>query len=123
MTTRHLIIGLALLLTPGAVRADDAEEQAVKAVEMLGGKLTRDEKAAGKPVAAVNLHDAKVTDDDLKELAGLKQLQALDLSENNVTDAGLKHLAAFPQLRTLNLRWTYVTDAGLKELAAVQHLQ
>src|SRR5262249_52007664 len=123
MTTRHLVIGLALLLTPAAARADDAADQAVKTIEALGGKLTRDEKVPDKPGVAVNLHDSKVTDDDLKDLAGLKQLRALDLSENNITDAGLKHLAALPQLQTLNLRWTYVTDAGMKELAKLKGLR
>src|SRR5205814_4627388 len=47
-------------------RADEAS--AVKAVEKLGGKITRDDKLPGKPVIGVNLTGTKVTDAGLKEL-------------------------------------------------------
>ena len=48
--------------------ADDAEDQAVAFVEKLGGKVTRDEKAPGRPVIIVNLSFKQVTDAGLKEL-------------------------------------------------------
>ena len=46
---------LLLVLTAVDLRADEAEEKAVKAIEKLGGKVRRDEKADGKPVVAVDL--------------------------------------------------------------------
>ena len=63
-----------------ALRADDAEDKAVAFVEKLGGKVTRDEKAPGKPVITVDLSVTQVTDAGLKELAPLQNLTALDLS-------------------------------------------
>lgn len=75
-----------------SLRADDAEDKAVAFVAKLGGKVTRDEKAPGKPVTTLNLSLGGVTDADLKELATLKNLTYLDLSHTAVTDAGLKEL-------------------------------
>ena len=43
----------AVVVLSGAVRADEAD--AVKMVEKLGGKITRDDKQPGKPVVEVNL--------------------------------------------------------------------
>jgi internalin A len=65
----------------------------------------------------------KMTDEGLKELAGLKSLQAVYIAGTQVTDAGLKELAGWKNLRTLDVRWTKVTVAGLKELARHQSLQ
>jgi hypothetical protein len=49
-------------------RADEAEDKAVEFVKKLGGRITRDDKAEGKPVIKVELGDTKVTDSVLKEL-------------------------------------------------------
>ena len=127
MTMARKMIGgfapMLMLLAAVAVRADEAEDKAVQAIEKLGGKVTRDEKAVGRPVVEVDLFNRQVADADLKELAQLKQLQSLNLHCTEVTDAGLKELAALKQLQSLNLVGTKVTDAGLKELAAVKPLQ
>jgi hypothetical protein len=69
-----------------------AEDKAVQFVEKLGGRVTRDNKASGKPVVAVNLGGTKVTDAGLKELAPLKNLTELYLTGTKVTDAGVKEL-------------------------------
>src|SRR5205085_10059504 len=71
---RAMLVGAVMLLAClfGAARADEAS--AVKAVENLGGKVTRDDKLPGKPVIGVHLHEIGVTDAALKELADLKQL-------------------------------------------------
>ena len=118
--SRLMLCGLmagVILCSSAPVRADDAEDKAVAFVEKLGGKVTRDEKAPGKPVVTVFLSGSKkVTDADLKELAALKNLTTLDLIGTEVTDAGLKELATLKNLTTLNLGFTKVTDAGLKEL-------
>src|SRR5437762_8904983 len=89
---RMVLVGVGLLLAclSGAARADEAS--AVKAVENLGGKVTRDDKLPGKPVIGVHLHEIGVTDAALKELADLKQLTWLSLTVTRVTDAGLKEL-------------------------------
>src|SRR5215471_16010582 len=83
-----VMLGLLVLAVAG--RADEAA--ALKMIEKLGGRVTRDAKIAGKPVVRVNLPLSKVTDADLKELKELKSLQYLSLSFTKVTDAGLKEL-------------------------------
>ena len=115
-------VALSGLCLCSPLRADDAEDKAVAFVEKIGGDVTRDEKAPGKPAITVNLSNTKVTDAGLKELAALKQLTTLNLGVTQVTDAGLKELAPLKQLTTLYLHDTDVTDAGLKELTALKNL-
>ena len=91
-------------------------------MERLGGQILRDETKPGKPVSQVTLLGKEVTDADLKDLAGFKELDWLTLNNTEVTDAGLKELAQFKQLTALSLRGTKVTDAGLKELAPLKGL-
>ncbi len=92
-----------LLLAAAPVRADDAEDQAEKAVQKLGGMVVRDDKDPAKPVIKVDLSFKKVTDVDLKALADLKGLRSLDLGFTGLTDAGLKELAGLQGLQTLKL--------------------
>ena len=89
---KTMLVGAVMLLAclSGAARADEAS--AVKAVENLGGKVTRDDKLPGKPVIGVNLGGlrmGKVTDAGLKELKDLKQLTSLNLYATKVTDDGV----------------------------------
>ncbi len=100
-----------------------SEAESVKVVEKLGASIYRDEKVAGKPVQEVFLSTRNVTDADLKDLAGLKDMQRLYINATKVTDAGLKDLAPLKGLQKLSLASTKVTDAGLKELAALQELR
>jgi hypothetical protein len=127
-TTHRSLTGAALLLAlaPWATvcaRADEAEDHAVKAIEKLNGRITRDQKAKGKPIIGVYLSGTDVTDGELKELAGLKQLQNLKLYGTKVTDAGLKELAGLKRLKHLSLYKSEVTDAGLKHLARFKQLK
>ena len=89
---RMVLVGVGLLLAclSGAARADEAS--AVKAVEKLGGKVTRDDKLPGKPVIGVNLGGTGVTDAGLKELKELKQLTTLGLHDAKVTADGVADL-------------------------------
>jgi len=125
MTNRlHVLAGCVLLLAAAPLLADEAEDQAVKAVEKLGGKVKRDDKDPAKPVVGVGLSGAKVTDAGLKELSALKELKELDLHAcPGVTDAGLKNLVGLKELKTLYVGGTKVTDAGLKNLATLKGLQ
>ena len=113
---RTMLVGAVMLLAclSGAARADEAS--AVKAVEKLGGKVTRDDKLPGKPVIGVSFNFKPVTDAGLKELKDLKQLTSLNLDNTKVTDAGLKELKDLKQLTSLNLYATKVTDDGVADL-------
>ena len=93
---RLLVVTLCCFVAPPIVRADPAEEAAIKAIKQLGGRVEQDGKV-------VDLSYTKVTDADLKELAALKNLTTLDLSDTSVTGAGIKELAALKNLTTLHL--------------------
>ena len=92
---RGLLVGTALVLIAprvSQVRADEAEERAVRAIEKLGGKVTRDERQRGRLVVAVELSGQDVTDATLQELAPLKQLRSVEPFEAKVTNAYFKEL-------------------------------
>jgi hypothetical protein len=107
-TTHRSLTGAALLLalapwTAVCIRADEAEDKAVKAIKKLGGRITRNMNARGKPIVSVDLRETKVTDRGLKHLAGLKQLRKLYLGATKVTDNGKADLKkALPKLEILD---------------------
>jgi len=108
---------LLSLLATAPVRGDEAEEKAVKAVEKLGGKVKRDDKADGKPVVSVDFAgNGLVTDAAMKNVKGLKNLRELNLSGTKITDTGLEELKELKNLRELILDGTRVTDAGVEDL-------
>ena len=100
LKTEAGLLVILLAMTCGAcfAHADEAEDAAVKFIQDLGGRITRDEKAPNKPIVVVQLGSTKVTDAGLKHLVGLKQLRALFLADTKVTDAGLKELVKLKQL-------------------------
>jgi internalin A len=124
MRKRLLLIAACQLLAAGPVYADDAEDAAAKAIEKLGGAVTRDDADAAHPVVAVILAASPTTDAQLKALAALKAVRTLDLTVClGVSDEGMKHVAGLKGLETLNLGYTGVTDAGLKRLAGLSGLR
>jgi len=68
----------------------------------------------------------KSSDEQIKELASLKQFKhliALDLTYSGITDKGMKELARFERLKALKLRnVSAVTQAGITELAGLKEL-
>jgi hypothetical protein len=121
MMTRPLLrgLGLVLLLIPGDLRADEAEERAVQMVQKLGGKIDREGKSVDQPIVTIDLSGRNLAEADLKQLAGLNRLYRLDLSRTGVTDRGLKALAPLQRLGVLDLSETKVTDAGLTRLLQI----
>ena len=78
------------------------QDRAVSFVESLGGEVTRDDKAPGKPVVGVKLSETQVTDAGLKDLAPLTKLTHLALPGTAVTDAGVEKLRkALPKCQIL----------------------
>ena len=123
MTIRLALAAAVFVAAP--LYAGEAEDAAVKAVEKLGGSVTRDDQDPAHPVVAEALVASPlVTDSGLKELAAFKGLKALDLPLClGVTDKGMKHVAALTGLEAQDLGYTQVTDAGLKDLAALKGLK
>ncbi|HEY7311294.1 MAG TPA: protein kinase [Gemmataceae bacterium] len=76
----------------------------------------------GMKLTGLDLRHTNVSDADVKNLAGQKNLQTLSLWGTKVTDAGLKELAGLKSLQWLSLENTGVTDVGLKKLAGLQNL-
>jgi len=68
-------------------------------------------------------NQAKITDDDLRQVAGLTELESLRLAGTGLTDAGLNHIAAAKSLRELDVSKTAVTDRGLASLASLAALE
>ncbi|MEO6786028.1 MAG: c-type cytochrome domain-containing protein [Chthoniobacteraceae bacterium] len=70
----------------------------------------------------LNLGGVRLTDEDLANIAGLKNLEVLHLDSTPITDAGLAHVGTLESLISLNLFGTAITDAGLQHLAGLRHL-
>lgn len=64
----------------------------------------------------LHLNDARVDDQWLRDLQGMKHVEMLSVRSANVTDAGLVELKKFPNLLELNLVDTQATDDGLAAL-------
>lgn len=118
---RFLAAVVAILIMAPASLAD--ESSALKAIEKVEGKVTRDEVTPGMPVTAIELAGPRVTDAILKELKEFKQLQILGLGATGVTDAGLKELKELKELQTLLLLGDDVTDTTLKQLEQLKQLR
>jgi internalin A len=88
----------------------------VAGIEDLGGKVIRNENHPGKPVISIDLSNARISDEDVKEAAKFPQLESLDLSKTEITDAGLEYLKSIKNIQLVNLNTTKVTDAGVLEL-------
>ena len=128
--TAMMALAVAGCAGPGATATPPVDQgQAVAEVQKLGGKVTVDENAPGKPVTAVNLSDVAITDASLACLAGFPHLQALDLGhtkklgKSTITDGGLAHVEKLTELRHLSLTSTDINDAGLVHLKGLTHLE
>jgi len=58
-----------------------------------------------------------VTDDGLRQIAGMARLRRLGLNGTSITDAGLDALGHLPALEDLSLNGTAISDAGAPALA------
>jgi len=65
----------------------------------------------------MRLQHASLTDDDLTDLAGLRNLHLLELDDMPIGDAGLEHLRSFTEFTSLAFRTTKITGRGLSCLA------
>jgi hypothetical protein len=119
-----LILGLLVAVAPGrAAELDSARDKAVAAIQRVGGRISVDETAPGRPVIAVDFRRNKILDADLKALAEFPHLKKLDLYDTGITDAGLAHLASLTRLELLEINSPKVTDAGLKHLKGLVNLK
>jgi Leucine-rich repeat (LRR) protein len=107
---------LSMLLTHASVRANEAEQRALAAIQRLGGSFN-------PQTAHLILFETSVTDGDLQSIAALTPLCILNLNVTGISDDGLAHLHNLTNLTTLSLARTQVTGAGLKHLQGMTRLQ
>ena len=115
-----VVLLLALMGSDSAAQPpDEAEKEAVAAIEKLGGLVRRNQGQG----SSVRLSTTKVGDAGLVHLKGLTRLQSLNLNDTKVSDAGLVNLKGLTRLRSLTLNNTKVSDAGLVHLKGMTQLQ
>jgi len=102
----------------GALEA--GERAAATEIERLGGKV---EFNANREVVKVDLHDAKISDADLKHLEKFTELEWLDLRITPTGDEGISHLKSLHKLKFLNLFRTDLSDKGLADLRGLTELE
>ena len=135
------LLGLCLVLAIGCARtpltadansesnqqtakspADDAAS--VDALKALGVKLQTD---GNGNVTSADFRDTAVSDDDLKNLAGLKSIRNLDLRGCEVTNAGMASLEGLTTLKALRFSGksgkTDVTDASMPVFGKLTNLK
>jgi hypothetical protein len=72
----------------------------------------------------IRLDQALVTDDDLRQLAGLEdQLLRINCSHTEITDRGLALISRLPRLEQVRLAIPRISDAGLACLAELKQLR
>src|SRR5436853_5524846 len=101
----------------GFAVADDDEARAQRLMNAFGGKVP------SNPAIIANFSNTKLTDDGLKEVAGLKHLVWLMIGETKITDAGLSELTALTKLQSLTLDKNQISDAGMKHVGKLAGLQ
>src|SRR5438105_3947941 len=116
---------VGLVLSASLASGDEKEDEAVKLIEKKGGTVTWDENASGRPVIAVKLKQAEITDADMRLIGGLKHLRELNLnlSLTPVTATGLRELKGLKDLRVLELAVAGVADNDYKALGELTQLE
>ncbi len=100
-------------------------EKALALITRLGGKYDEEASTSGHPIVGVNLHDSKITNEELLQLKPLTALRSLNLFACVVIgDAGLAAVDGMTDLKTLDLWSCYkITDAGLEHFKNLTKLE
>jgi internalin A len=93
-------------------------------VKRAGGQCERDADAPGKPIVAVTIERAQLTDPDLRDLKDLKTLRTLDLGAGGkFTAAGFAHLKNLTNLQELHLGGAEFPSEALAALSGLTALR
>ena len=120
-----LVLVAAFHLCHRTVVATDRQDEpkAIAKIELLGGKVTRDDKLPGCPVIGIDFQESKrLSDKYLHLLRQFPNLTSLSLRNTKITDAGMKEIGKLHTLKSLNLWNTPITDAGLREIRELNGL-
>lgn len=105
------------------IELTDADRGAIGKIRELGGQVLEVAQNDNRLEVSFHLSDAKVSDETLKPLAGLKCVVSLNVRGKEITDAGVAELADTTGLVRLHLERTKVTDGCLKSLVKLEHLE
>jgi hypothetical protein len=97
------------------VATKPSPDEAIAAIEKLGGGFELDENKAG---AGMHL-PSRITNAGLAQLKGVTKLKTLMLQRTKITDAGLKDLAKLKNIHHLSMTDTKVTKAAVDRLHKV----
>lgn len=111
------------LLSGNVLHADQAHDDAVKAIEESGAAVRK--IAANDERITVDFHLLRegVSDETLAPASRLQNVREMHLGGTPITDAGLAHIAALTSIERLRLENTKITDAGLSSLKAMTGLK
>lgn len=76
-----------------------------------------------KQLVWLNLNNAAISDETMKEIAKFTGLTRLQLSNTSITDEGIMKLQPLRELQSLNLVGTRITAAGVNQLKDLQKLK
>jgi RNA polymerase sigma factor (sigma-70 family) len=96
-----------------------AEQQAIAALQAVGGRVILDRAQPGEPVVGVYLLSRQVTDGDYKHLKEFKSLKTLVLP--GITDPAMKEIRGLTSLEYLRARPE--VKAALKDLGELKNLR
>lgn len=112
-----------LILFSGSARSDeDAVNQALAKVHVMGGTWSRDVSRPDVPIVMIDVGGGEVTDADLAILKTFPELEHLSLRNTQVTNGGLKSLQGLTKLKKLELAGLRITDDSLGALGALREL-
>lgn len=128
LRSANFILAICFLLPGQAVgQAQDNsdlpqnQQQAIAAIERVGGYVSRDNKLPGRPVTRVYFY--RITDDALELVQAFPSLKSLSVWHGNITEAGLAHIGRMVQLEHLHFEQSPVSDAGFAHLGQLTQLQ
>lgn len=120
------LLGILIISTAGVVCAEDSfdESLAVTKIELLGGRLTRNDKLPGKPVVGIKFgQESRFGDKYTHLLSRFGHLERLHLAGLQISDSCLREVAAFQTLTEVDVyKCPLVTDAGIQELSKLRNL-
>ena len=123
---QQLLFVVILGLTTSTAIADEEnldEFKAIEKIELLGGKIRRDDTLPGRPVVEVNFKENKrFSYRYLRLLTPFSELKTLNVSATQITDAGMLEIGRHTSLTSLYIARTEISDAGTKELRHLKNL-
>lgn len=102
--------------------AKEAENNAAKVLEDLGGAVSRRKDGSVRGVDFRESKGNKLSDADLAQILALPTLERLNLEGTNTTDAGLPYFNRVTTLESLVLDGPRITDEGLNHLNVLKSL-